>query len=313
MPDDRIELGRGRLLLDLGFRHAPGLVACYLIPDPDGRWILVETGPTTCRESLLAGLRRAGIAPREVSKIVVTHIHLDHAGGLGAIASDFPDAALLVHESGVPHLIDPTRLIESARRAWGPASDTLWGPILPVPSDRVVPLRGGEEIPVREGTLRVIYTPGHARHHVALYDGGSGAVMTGDALGVRLPGSWRPRPAIPPPDLDIEALLESVERMKDVSPRAVWYTHFGPSPDGPIDFDRYRDAVKSWEAAALGAARSDPAISSVATSLRETEEREAVAAGHRAAVEDRGEMVSGYEMAAQGLLRYFRKRGWVSG
>ncbi|MCI4348767.1 MAG: MBL fold metallo-hydrolase, partial [Thermoplasmata archaeon] len=198
-----VELGDGRILADLGFRDEEGLVASYFLPQPEG-WTVLETGPTTCQAALLAALSDAGIDRAEVRRVLVTHIHLDHAGGLGALAMSLPNAALYAHREGIAHMIDPTRLAASARRAWGESSDALWGPIVPVPAERISPLSGGERFPLERGELEVIATPGHARHHLAFLDTATGALFTGDAAGVRLPGSWRPRPAVPPPDADLE-------------------------------------------------------------------------------------------------------------
>jgi glyoxylase-like metal-dependent hydrolase (beta-lactamase superfamily II) len=295
-------------MADLGFRDTEGLVASYFLPGPDG-WTVVETGPSTCSEELLAGLAAAGIAREEVRRVLVTHIHLDHSGGLGHVAESLPNAELYAHRAGVPHLVDPSRLVVSARRAWGAASDRLWGPIVPVPAPRIHALDGGEALPLAGGTLRVIATPGHARHHLAFLDSATGALMTGDGAGVRLQGGWRPRPAVPPPDLDLDALFDSLERMAEANPRRVWYSHFGESPDGPRDLAAYRRAVEEWRDAALGAARVDPSIPNVARALEECESAAARAAGATPASSDRNSFVSGYDLAAQGLVRYFRTRG----
>lgn len=302
------ELGQGRLLVDVGFRENEGLIACYLLPGPDG-WTLVETGPTSCLERLVAGVLRAGVDPREVVRIFVTHIHLDHAGALGAASERFPEAELFAHRAGVGHLIDPTKLVESARRAWGPASDALWGPILPTPSLRLGPLDGGESFPVNDGALEVIATPGHAKHHLAFLDTGLSAVFTGDAAGVLLTDGWRARPAVPPPDLDLELLFASLDRMAAAEAKTLLRTHFGASEDPKADLVGYRRAVEEWRDVALGAARVNPEIPYVAAALREHEEAVARAAGHPTTSEDRGALVSGYDMAAMGLVRYFRTHG----
>ncbi len=294
------ELGQGRRLIDLDFRDTEGLVASYLLPGPEG-WALVETGPSTCRDALRRGVAAAGVEPDEVRQVFVTHIHLDHAGGMGALIDDFPRATFYAHELGVPHLVDPTRLIASARRAWGPASDALWGPIVPVPSPRIVGLRGGERFPLRGGELRVLATPGHAKHHVAFFDSALRAVFSGDGAGVRLPASAHLRPAVPPPDLDLEQLFASLETMRATDPAMLLFSHFGPSPDGARDLVRYRTVVEQWRDVALRAAREKPEVDYLERRLREFDS----ANFEDASVADRESLVSGYVLAAAGFLRYF--------
>lgn len=306
-----LELGQGRQLLDLDFRDTEGLVAAYLLPQEEG-WTLIETGPTTCREPLLAGLARAGVAREEVRRVFVTHIHLDHAGGLGALADDLPRATFYAHELGVPHLVDPSRLIASARRAWGAAADPLWGPIVPVAAPRLVALRGGETFPLRDGTLSVLATPGHARHHLAFFDSALRGVFTGDGAGVRLERSSKVRPAVPPPDLDLDQLFASLEAMRRLDPARVLYSHFGPSPDGAADLSRYRSVVEDWRDIALAAARERPDVTHIAQQLRD-HDRGQSPSGPAGSPEDRSLMVSGYDLAAAGFLRYFETHGLLSG
>jgi glyoxylase-like metal-dependent hydrolase (beta-lactamase superfamily II) len=303
-----LELGRERRLIDLDFRDAEGLVASYLLPEEDG-WTMIETGPTTCRDALLAGLAAAGVAPDEVRHVFVTHIHLDHAGGVGSLLDALPSATFYAHEAGVPHLRDPSRLIASARRAWGAAADPLWGPIVPVAPARLIALRGGETFPLRNGRLSVLATPGHARHHLAFFDSAIRGVFTGDGAGVRLERSDRVRPAVPPPDLDLDELFASVEAMRRLEPSLVLYSHFGPSPDGAVDLARYRAVVEAWRDVALAAARerADPAF--VAERLRAFDTAERSARGDGG---ERSDLVSGYELAAAGFLRYFETHGLVA-
>lgn len=301
-----LDLGEDRRLLDLDFRDSEGLIAAYLLPEPDG-WALVETGPTSCREHLLRGVEAAGVDRQEVRHVLVTHIHLDHAGGLGAVADAFPHARLMAHEAGVPHLVDPARLVAGARRAWGEASDRLWGPVAAVAPDRLDPLRGGETLPLRGGTLRVLATPGHARHHLAFFDSRLGAVLTGDAAGVRLERASSVRPAVPPPDLDLGQLFTSLDVMRSLEPRTLLLSHFGPTPGGAADLELYRRTVERWRDVALAAARADPSVEAIAARLRELDP-EPEGPGRAAA-----SWISGYDLAAQGLLRYFRTHGDLSG
>lgn len=313
MPQPRVlELGQGRQLVDIDFRDTEGLVAAYLLPEEDG-WALVETGPSSCRDALLAGISRAGVAAMEIRHVFVTHIHLDHAGGVGALTEAFPRATFYAHELGVPHLVDPTKLVASARRAWGAAADPLWGPILPVPPPRIVALRGGERFPLKGGVLSVLATPGHAKHHLAFFDSGTRAIFTGDGAGVRLERSRRVRPAVPPPDLDLEQLFASLDAMRRMDPALVLYSHFGPSPDGASDLDRYRTVVEEWRDVALAAARERPDPEFVAQRLREHDRQDAPTSPPTSPpVDDRSSLVSGYELAARGFLRYFETHGILS-
>ncbi|HYA69903.1 MAG TPA: MBL fold metallo-hydrolase [Thermoplasmata archaeon] len=300
-----LELGQGRQLLDLDFRDTEGLVAAYLLPGPEG-WTIVETGPSTCREALLAGLSRAGVTPDEVRRVFVTHIHLDHAGGMGAVAGAFPRATFYAHELGVPHMVDPTRLVASARRAWGEvASDQLWGPIPPVPANRIVPLRGGEKFPLDHGELEVLATPGHARHHLAFFDTAIRGIFTGDGAGVRLEHSSHLRPAVPPPDLDLDQLFASIEAMRRTDPKLVLFSHFGPSPEGASDLRRYRTIVEQWRDVALAAAREKADADFITGRLQEYD-----LGGGTGALPTPGEaIISSYRLAAQGFLRFFETRG----
>jgi len=305
-----LELGHDRQLLDIDFRDTEGLVAAYLLPEGDG-WTLIETGPTSCRPALLRAIERAGVARADVRHVFVTHIHLDHAGGVGALVGDLPRATFYAHELGVPHLVDPTRLIASARRAWGAAADPLWGPIVPTPSPRIVALRGGERFPLKDGELRVLATPGHAKHHLSFFDSATRGVFTGDSAGVRLERSARIRPAVPPPDLDLEQLFASLEAMRETDPKLLLYSHFGPSPDGVADLTHYRTIVEEWRDVALAAARerSDPGF--VAERLRENDRRGTPLSG-RPPRDDHAMLISGYELAAQGFLRYFETHGMLT-
>jgi len=301
------ELGQNRLLVDLDFRDTEGLIASYLLPETEG-WTLLETGPETCHDALLRGIERAGVGAEEIRHVFVTHIHLDHAGGMGALVDALPRATFLAHSIGVPHMVDPTRLVASARRAWGATSDALWGSIGPVPADRIRGLDGGEVFPLKDGELRVLATPGHAKHHLAFFDTRIRGIFTGDGAGVRLADSSHLRPAVPPPDLDLDQLFASLETMRRTDPRLVLFSHFGPSPDGVVDLTRYRTIVEEWRDVALAAARERPEVDFVEQALREHD----LPTYARASVRDRESLVSGYSLAAAGFLRYFETHALLS-
>jgi glyoxylase-like metal-dependent hydrolase (beta-lactamase superfamily II) len=176
--------------------------------------------------------------------------------------------------------------------------------VLPAPSSRLHPLHGGERFPLSGGELSVLATPGHARHHLAFFDSGIRGIFTGDGAGVRLERSHHVRPAVPPPDLDLEELFASLERMRATNPRLVLFSHFGPSPDGAADLTRYRTVVEQWRDVALAAARERPEPEFVAEALRRFD-----GSVERAGLTDRESIVSGYSMAAMGFLRYFQTHG----
>lgn len=181
--------------------------------------LIVDPGPASCLDTLLEGL--GDVEPRG---LLLTHIHLDHAGAAGVLCRRFPDLKVYVHERGAPHLIDPSKLLASAGRLYGDRMDELWGEVAPVPEERVTALAGGETV---EG-FRVAYTPGHASHHVSYYHLDSGDAYVGDTAGVRIPPGEFVQAPTPPPDIDIELWLDSVEQIAAWNPQRLCLTHFGP-------------------------------------------------------------------------------------
>ena len=203
--------------------------------------MVVDPGPASSVDALLEAL--GGESPRA---LLLTHIHLDHAGATGVLTRAFPSLTVYVHERGAPHLIDPSRLLASAERLYGDDMERLWGEVAPVPAERVQTLAGGETV---EG-MRVAYTPGHASHHVCYLHEETGEAFVGDVAGVRLPGSTYTVAPTPPPDIDVEAWLASVDEVAAWSPTALCLTHFGRHEDVPDQLDRLRRALR--ERAELG-------------------------------------------------------------
>ena len=285
------------------------VTSAYLIAAE--RPTLVETGPTTSGEALQQGLRDLGVGPRDLAHIVVTHIHLDHAGGAGALAPHFPDATVWVHERGAPHLADPTKLVGSAERVYGAERlRELFGPVHPVPHDRLRALTDGDRIDLGDRQLETLYTPGHASHHVCLVDSASGGVFVGDAVGVFLPDVGILRPASPPPEFDLELALASIERIAERRPPLLLFSHFGPHAEVAHLCSLATQRLRKWAQIVEDVVQNTDDLPEVVDALRRgTESELAPATGERrAALEDRYELLSSYEMNAMGLMRYVAKR-----
>jgi glyoxylase-like metal-dependent hydrolase (beta-lactamase superfamily II) len=196
--------------------------------------VLVETGSQSSVAALLAALDDLGVDANTLAGVAVTHIHLDHAGGVGDVARAFPSATVYVHEKGARHLVDPSRLVNSAAQVYGDLLDSLYGRLDPTPAERVHVLEDGEEIRVSSNrVLTTVDSPGHAKHHLALHDSDSGILFVGDAVGVRLPDGGVLRPSTPPPDFDLNQALNSMAKFAARSPSGIALAHYGlvPNPD----------------------------------------------------------------------------------
>jgi glyoxylase-like metal-dependent hydrolase (beta-lactamase superfamily II) len=210
--------------------------------------LIVDPGPTSCIDTLLEGL--GDVEPRG---LLLTHIHLDHAGASGTLAKRFPELQVYVHEIGAPHLVDPTKLLESAKRLYGDDMDRLWGAFEAVPEERIHTLSGGEEL---EG-FKVAYTPGHASHHVSYLHEDSGDAFVGDVAGVRISPSDHTLAPTPPPDIDVEAWLDSLHEITTWSPTALCLTHFGRATDVEEQVHRVRTSLLNNAEEARGEGEED--------------------------------------------------------
>ena len=228
------DVGPGVIQIDTRLGGQDRLTAGYLLDGPAP--VLVETGSRSSVPTLLAALELVGVSGDALAAVVVTHIHLDHAGGVGDVAAAFPGATVYVHGLGAPHLADPSRLVASAGRVYGDLLDSLYGRLQPTPAERIRALDDGARIEVGGGrSLTAVHSPGHAKHHLALHDSESGMLFAGDAVGVRLPDLGVLRPATPPPDFDLDLALSSLRRFGERRPAALALAHFGVLPDPPED------------------------------------------------------------------------------
>jgi len=292
--------------IDLGWNGHPGQVASYLLDGGDGLAV-VETGPTSTLGAVLDGIRAIGREPAEVTHILVTHIHLDHAGGAGALLRHAPGARVHVHPNGAAHLADPSRLIASASQLYGAMMDTLWGEMVPVPRDRLVVLEDGAEVRVGTRRLRAVDTPGHAIHHHAYHDPGANVVFTGDVGGIRVDRLPYVTAPTPPPDIDLDAWHRSLARLRELRPEMLLLTHFGGIGDPAWHLDDLAARLRGWEAwmARQAAAGVTGRALAAATAAHAT--GEILAATGSQAAADAYELTVPYPMMAAGLERWWKK------
>lgn len=299
-------LGNGLSYTDAGFQGRPHVNAVAVMQGAGGV-ALVDPGPSSTLPALYATLDRAGIGVGDLTALLVTHIHLDHSGASGTLVHANPRLRVYVHERGVPHLVNPEKLLASASRLWGDAMDRLWGEVRPVPAETIVALSGGERLEVGGRRLDVAYTPGHASHHVSYFSANDGVAFVGDTGGIRLLPGGSVLPPTPPPDIDLAAWRDSLDRIGQWHPGTLFLTHFGPAaPVGPhtaelVDrLDHLARLVKSsLERDEPDEVREAWFVERVRRDLRERMSEADVQAY---------EAAGGFDLSWRGLARYWRKQ-----
>ena len=291
--------------VDLQFRGSPHVIAAAVVNDAGGV-ALIDPGPTSCLGALELGLNGLGIRFADVTHILLTHVHLDHAGVTGTLVRRHPHLKVFVHARGTPHLIDPTRLVRSATRLWRDQMQALWGEVAPVPAANVITL---DMHPIHAGgrTFDVAYTPGHASHHVSFFDRSSGVAFVGDVAGIRIKGEYV-RPPTPPPDIDVELWAESASRVETWDPDTLFLTHFGPSrnvrPHLQSLLENLRDSAEWVRRSLLDPGTDDERASRYAEyvnrELRRHLTDEQILPHYAGAP---------FEVSWLGLARYWRKKG----
>jgi glyoxylase-like metal-dependent hydrolase (beta-lactamase superfamily II) len=305
-----IALAPGIDYVDVNFLGFPNIIATAVLHGAGGA-ALIDPGPTTSLPHLETALARGGLRMGDVRQILLTHIHLDHAGAVGTIVKAHPDIEVFVHERGAPHLSDPAKLLSSATRLYGQDMDRLWGAFLAVPAGRLRILRGGERIDVVGRTLAVAYTPGHASHHVSYFEPSSRIAFVGDTAGIRRGQGLYVMPASPPPDVDLELWRESEARILEWDPDTLFLTHFGPFHGARTHFQEMMDRLVEWSRTARRL------VSDESLSEEQRQERfvaEAVQDLRRVVGVQDAEQYSRAGSIAyswQGLSRYWRKKNEV--
>ena len=230
---------------------------------------LVETGPQRDVGQVIEGLSRHGLGPDDLAWVVLTHIHLDHAGAVGEIAQQFPRAQILCHPKGLRHLADPTRLIAASAQVYGARLDSLYGRMTAVDSDRLVAAEDGDLVDLGRGRqLVVVHSPGHAKHHIGVLEADSGVLLVGDAVGVKLPGAGPLRPATPPDDFDLELAVGSLHRFLELRPQQVVLTHYGSAGPPEEVLREAEETLRRWATVAQDAYRELPQLDHIEQALR---------------------------------------------
>jgi glyoxylase-like metal-dependent hydrolase (beta-lactamase superfamily II) len=301
------EIAPGVLQLDTLLGGMDRMTAGFLITGEDPA--LVETGSQSSVAAVRDALTAAGVGPADLRWIIVTHIHLDHAGGVGDMAAAFPNATVVVHEKGARHLEDPARLIDSASRVYGPLLDELYGRMTPVPQGRLVAVADGHRIDVGGGrTLVMVDSPGHAKHHHAVLDERTGTLLVGDAVGVRLPDLGVLRPATPPPDFNLEQATASLRRFRELNPTQVVLTHYGPVPEPDATLAEAEDVLHQWVGVAerVLSDAEDAGVNDVAAALADA--FAAPPEGMSPENMQKFEVLNGVHSNATGIVRYLERR-----
>ena len=291
--------------IDLNFRGSDRVIATAVLLGPDGV-TLVDPGPTSCLPALEAGLRQRGLTLRDVRSLMITHIHLDHAGAVGTIVERVPSIRVYVHERGAPHMVDPAKLLASATRLYGDQMDALWGAFLPVPAANVNVLQGGERIATAGTTLQVAYTPGHAKHHVSYLDETTGVAYVGDTGGIRVSDDYLIAPT-PPPDIDLAAWRDSLTTIDTWQPVSLFLTHFGVVTGAKAHLARFRETLTAQAEAvrqSLTAGSSDEERTRVFVERMRREVRKAMPEHEARATE----LAAPFDQLWQGLERYWKKQ-----
>jgi len=293
-------------LIDVEYLGNSEIIAACLI-EGEGNVGIVDPGPASALTTLRSKLDQLGVGVKGLDSILLTHIHLDHAGATGTLVRENPRIRVYVHERGAPKMIDPTKLLDSARRLYGDQMDRLWGVFLPVPAENVCALAGGERLSLGGRQLEVAYTPGHASHHVSYFDRATGLAFVGDTAGIRISNRQTILPITPPPDIDLEAFSRSWQKIREWGPERIFLTHFGPADHVHEHLEELRERLEEWSVAVRESLKEGE--SDAERAERFTQQVTAKLKQHLAE-RDASHYVRGaaIDLCWYGLARYWRKR-----
>lgn len=290
-------------VLDLNFQGLAEITAAYLVIGPEGP-VLIETGPGSTLKTLLGQIRKCGFAPEQIKHVLVTHIHLDHAGAAGWWAQQ--GAQVYVHSFGARHLIQPDKLLSSAQRIYGDKMDTLWGEMLPAPAEKVTEVFDNDVLEIAGLSIKALETPGHARHHhVYVLDD---VAFTGDAAAARLPGWNLPDLPAPPPEFEMEAWESTLERLLAQNFRRIYPTHFGPVDDVKNHLQTVKELVRETAVFIQTQMQAELNRDEIVVAYENWFAERARAAGLSEAAIAHYSAANPLYMSVDGIMRYWQKR-----
>ena len=297
-------------VLDVNWVGRPRSIAAALLQS-NGHAALIDPGPESSLPELRKQLAAHALSVADLKTILLTHIHLDHAGASGALVRENPRLMVYVHELGFKHMADPSKLLASAARLWPNDLHELFGDTLAVPADNLRVLRGGETLQLGGRKVEVVYTPGHASHHVSYFDDAEGVAFVGDTAGVRIEDGPYILPATPPPDIDLGVWQESFAAILGRRPQRLFLTHFGYSDNPEGHIAEFRERLHAWGQWAAEALRTEPTDGAaqerfISSSRAEMEHRLGAAEAEHHAFTAR------LDLSFLGLARYWRKRAEAS-
>jgi glyoxylase-like metal-dependent hydrolase (beta-lactamase superfamily II) len=244
MAFERLPFDAETHLADVHMFQQEGFGAVYLVDDE--RKAIIETGTSWDVERILEAVRTFGLRPGDIDALIVSHIHLDHAGGAGFLLESMPRAKVYVHERGFKHLVDPTRLVASAREALGPEEAEIFGTMRPIPAERVVAVKDRDRLDLGKHSLVFIDSPGHAPHEVTILDERNRCLYAGDAAGLYFPGDEILMPIAPAPAFDLEKSIETFRAILALQPRALLFSHYGPHRNPRLAIEAMMTAYPAW-------------------------------------------------------------------
>lgn len=301
------DLGGGLHEIDTLTAGIDKVTAGFVIEAP--RPALIECGPALSVQAVIEALRALGMERGDLAYLILSHIHLDHAGGAGDVAEAFPSATVVVSEVGARHLVQPDRLNASSRRVYGPLMDAVYGECTAIDEQRIRGVGDGEILDLGGGRrLDLLYTPGHAKHHIAAFEPDLGALFVGDSVGVKLPGMTNIRPATPPPDFDLALAHRTLQRYADLKPAAIYLAHYGAVEPPQESLAEAAERLQAWADVAKQAFEEHAELDHVADTLAQRFDEEAGEIEDHPEAYERVRLMSGVRSNAMGLLRYLTKQ-----